>query len=203
MIHRLRPFPLKAIAEFAFRCSLARAFFFYGYDKLSGTMFNNAPADIMNRKLSEIDMFHLTWYWFNTNKEISWSIGILQILAAVLLLFNKTKIIGTLMFLPILSVILLIDIYCAASPGLSSRVFFYICVCLVILYRQRARLQYLLINPVPLSPLPDTQQGKTINSAVAVILYFILFLILAFGLEVLVLVIANSIFKVPANFLRP
>lgn len=203
MIHRLRPFPLKAIAEFAFRCSLARAFFFYGYDKLSGTMFNNAPADIMNRKLSEIDMFHLTWYWFNTNKEISWSIGILQILAAILLLFNKTKIIGTLMFLPILSVILLIDIYCAGSPGLSSRVFFYICVCLVILYRQRARLGYLLITPGAAVPVPEPQQGKTVNSYLTAFLYFVLFLILAFGLEALALIIANSIFKVPANFLRP
>ena len=82
----------------------------YGWSKLTGVQFGiNDPA-LLNKPLQSVDKFHLAWYLFSLDKTFNLSIGILQLIGALLIVINRTAIIGTLFLLPILLQIFLIDL---------------------------------------------------------------------------------------------
>jgi len=80
------------LLEFALRIYIAYYLADYGFSKLTGGMFNNATPEILKTELQKVDLFHLTWFFFQKSKLLSYTIGICQILSAILLLFNKTVI---------------------------------------------------------------------------------------------------------------
>lgn len=122
------------------------AFYSYGYAKLNGTMFKNATNKILDTPLSKVDMFHLTWFWFDKNSSLSISIGVLQIIIATLLLFKQTRLIAAMMAVPILMGILLIDMNCTNLPGLTIRIVFYLAICFYIFLINKIRLKTLFIE---------------------------------------------------------
>jgi hypothetical protein len=125
------------LLDFSMRVYLAYFFISYGYSKFTGEMFNNISAEQLKQPLNKIDMFHLTWYWFSQNTALSYTVGFFQILSAIMLLFERTVILGVIIAFPILLNIFIIDAYCVGMPELFFRVLFYILfLVLFIIYRR-------------------------------------------------------------------
>lgn len=125
--------------EFALRIYIAYYLADYGYSKLTGDMFNNATPEVLKTELQKVDLFHLTWYFFQKVRLLSYTVGVCQILSAGLLLFNKTVLWGCALALPILFTIVLVDVSVLPDNILAIRVSLYLlCILLFIWYRKNA-----------------------------------------------------------------
>lgn len=82
----------------------------YGYSKMTGDQFGQRSVEILNTPLKDVDKFHLAWHLFSLDKTFDNVVGLTQILGAVLIVFNRTALLGTLILLPILGQIFLIDL---------------------------------------------------------------------------------------------
>jgi len=92
------------------RWYLAYYMFDYGWGKMTGDQFGHRSVEILNTPLKDIDKFHLAWHLFSLDKTFDIVIGLMQIIGAVLIVVNRTVLVGALMLLPILGQIFLIDL---------------------------------------------------------------------------------------------
>lgn len=92
------------------RWYLAYYMFDYGWDKMTGDQFGHRSVEILNTPLKDVDKFNLAWHLFSLDNTFGIVIGITQIIGAVLIVINRTVLVGALMLLPILGQIFLIDV---------------------------------------------------------------------------------------------
>ncbi|RNC87738.1 MAG: DoxX family membrane protein [Winogradskyella sp.] len=90
------------------RCLLAYIFFQYGYSKLTGGQFGLKEVEL-NTPIKDLSLFRISWYLFD-HQPFKFIVGLSQIICALLLMINRTVILGAFMFLPIVATILIIDI---------------------------------------------------------------------------------------------
>lgn len=90
------------------RVLLAFIFIGYGTAKLAGYQFGVTP-EVMAQPLGQVSLSHLAWYCFD-HEPFSAFVGISQIVASLLLLWNRTALFGALLLLPIATTILVIDL---------------------------------------------------------------------------------------------
>lgn len=121
------------------RVLLAWIFLSYGWSKLNNAQFGLSPEEI-TKPVSEIGLFKLSWFLFDQQPFKSF-IGISQILAGLLLLYNRTVILGALISIPILLNILVIEITYIKMTGFYWRLSYYIFLDLIILWHYRERLK--------------------------------------------------------------
>ncbi len=81
----------------------------YGWGKMIGEQFGNRSVEILNTPLKDVDKFNLAWHLFSLDKTFDIVIGIMQIIGAVLIVINRTVLVGALLLLPILGQIFLVD----------------------------------------------------------------------------------------------
>lgn len=93
-----------------FRWYLAFYLFSYGVQKLLMNQFIVTDTNILNKSIKDIDSFYIAWYLYEKSSFFSIVTGVLEIVASVFLIFNRTLLIGSLLALVILSNILIIDI---------------------------------------------------------------------------------------------
>ncbi len=97
-------------AVLALRWYLAFFMFSYGYGKMTEGQFGLYDPAMLDKPLRENDTFHLAWYLFSQSRFFDIVVGLSQILGAVLLVFNRTVLLGALVLLPVLGQILLVDV---------------------------------------------------------------------------------------------
>lgn len=90
------------------RFLLAITFIGYGYSKVIDGQFGLSEME-MNTAIKDLSLFKTSWYLFD-HEPFKSIIGFSQIICGLLLLFNKTAIIGAFVFLPIVATILIIDL---------------------------------------------------------------------------------------------
>lgn len=81
----------------------------YGFSKLIDGQFVRSE-EILNTPLKDIDKFNLAWYLFSLDKTFNIIVGLSQIVGALLIIYNRTVILGALILIPILFQIFLIDV---------------------------------------------------------------------------------------------
>lgn len=101
--------PTKELFILGLRILLFIIFMNYGIGKLSGGQFGNLTTQELNTPIKDLSLFKIGWYLFDHQPFKSF-IGISQIIAACLLLFNRTYLIGLLILTPIIVNILIIDL---------------------------------------------------------------------------------------------
>jgi uncharacterized membrane protein YphA (DoxX/SURF4 family) len=94
----------------ALRWYLAYYMIDYGWGKMTVGQFGLNDPDMLNKPLKEIDKFHLAWHLFSLNNVIDFAVGPVQILGGILIVINRTTLIGALLLLPVLGQIFLIDV---------------------------------------------------------------------------------------------
>uniref|UniRef100_F4CBL1 DoxX family protein n=1 Tax=Sphingobacterium sp. (strain 21) TaxID=743722 RepID=F4CBL1_SPHS2 len=91
------------------RILLALIFISYGTGKLSGGQFGNLTEKELATPIKDLSLFKIAWYLFD-HQPFKIFIGVSQIIASLMLLYNRTMIIGALMLAPIVLNILIIDL---------------------------------------------------------------------------------------------
>lgn len=81
----------------------------YGLSKLIDGQFVRSE-EILNTPLKDIDKFNLAWYLFSLDKTFNVIIGLSQIIGAVLIIYNRTVLLGAIVLIPILAQIFLVDV---------------------------------------------------------------------------------------------
>ena len=82
----------------------------YGWSKLTLSQFGVHDASMLEQPIKEIDSFYVAWHLYGRSEFFNISTGILEIIGGILLIFNRTVLIGALLVLSILAQILVIDI---------------------------------------------------------------------------------------------
>lgn len=124
------------------RFLLAWTFLRYGYSKLIDGQFGVTEAELL-LPVKDISLFKLSWYLFN-HEPFKTAIGVAQVLCGILLLINRTVIIGAILFLPIVFNILIIDLSFMNSFMASSfayRLSFYILLDWLILWHYKDKMK--------------------------------------------------------------
>jgi hypothetical protein len=92
------------------RWYLAFYMFSYGWGKMTGDQFGVYDPAILEKPLKEVDKFYLAWHLFSLDQPFNTITGLIQILGAALIVFNRTVLPGALLLLPVLGQIFLIDL---------------------------------------------------------------------------------------------
>ena len=110
----------------------------YGWGKLTGEQFGVTEAT-MNLPLKDVDLMRLSWYLADHEPFKSF-IGISQICTALLLLYNRTVILGAFMAIPIWVNILMWDMtFIGLYTPFTIRIPFYILWTFLILWHYRQK----------------------------------------------------------------
>jgi uncharacterized membrane protein YphA (DoxX/SURF4 family) len=119
MFEKLRLVPKKKYWDYFIlvaRFLLAFIFIKYGYSKLVDGQFGVSSSDLQV-PLKDLPLFKVMWFLFD-HEPLKTTVGILQIITGILLLFESTAILGVVFFIPIAANIVLIEFYgCRNGAG--------------------------------------------------------------------------------------
>ncbi len=110
----------------------------YGWSKITVGQFG-ISAEEMGTPVKELSLFRLSWYLFG-HEPFNSFVGISQIVAALLLLYNRTTLLGVLLSIPILANILIIDLTYLKMPGFYWRLSYYLLLDALILWHYKGRM---------------------------------------------------------------
>jgi uncharacterized membrane protein YphA (DoxX/SURF4 family) len=124
----------------AARVLLAYTLFNYGWAKLTGNQFG-VDETTMNLPLRDVGLFRLSWYLAD-HQPFKAFIGVSQIGVALLLIFNRTVIIGSFASIPIWLNILMWDMTFmeGMTKAFTFRLSFYLLLTGLILYQSREKI---------------------------------------------------------------
>lgn len=88
----------------------------YGFAKLNGSQFTILLSEL-DRPMGQVSGFWLTWYYFGYSPIFGNFIALVQILAGILLMFRKTTLLGSCLAFPVVTNIILVDIFYAIDVG--------------------------------------------------------------------------------------
>ena len=98
----------------------------YGISKMLGGQFymkDKLPAEIANTTLGEVSSFSLAWTFMGHSYPYILFIGITQLIGAWFLLWNKTKLIGVIILIPIMINIIIFDVlFLDVYPALANAI---------------------------------------------------------------------------------
>ena len=105
----------------------------YGYSKLTGGQFG-VTAATLDLPLRKVSLFNLSWYLADHEPFKSF-IGISQIIVGLLLLYNRTRLLGAFIAIPIWINILIWDLtFMGLYTPFTIRISFYLILTLLILW---------------------------------------------------------------------
>ncbi|MFK7933252.1 MAG: hypothetical protein AB8G22_07065 [Saprospiraceae bacterium] len=121
----------------------------YGWGKIAGGQFyskGQLPADIASLPISEIGGFDLLWTFMGYSYIYILFVGISQIIGAWLLLWNRTKLLGVAILIPILSNIIILDalFFEGLALGALASAVVYFSLLMYILYFNRIQVKVIL-----------------------------------------------------------
>ena len=153
----MKRFDFKEILEIT--CRLYVFFFlnFYGIGKIFGGQFYTStriPDEIAIMPIGQVPDFELAWTFMGRSFGYILFIGLAEIIGACLLLFNKTKLIGTLILIPIMANVIVFDIFFLDAYGAlgSATIYFLMLLTILVINKEKisAILKELVIKKAPL-----------------------------------------------------
>ncbi|MFT5861795.1 MAG: hypothetical protein ACI828_000439 [Flavobacteriales bacterium] len=131
---------LKGTLELVLRQCVFFILSIYALSKLLGGQFymkGKLPTEIANTTLGEASGFSLAWTFMGYSYVYILFIGVLQLIGAWFLLWNKTKLIGVLILIPIMVNILLFDlIFLDVYPALSNAIIILIMLFFILFFNK-------------------------------------------------------------------
>ena len=109
----------------------------YAISKILGGQFymkGKLPAEVANTTLGEASSFTLAWTFMGHSYYYILFVGIAQLIGAWFLLWNKTKLLGVLILIPILINIIIFDIiFLDVYPALANAIIVFTMLLLIML----------------------------------------------------------------------
>jgi uncharacterized membrane protein YphA (DoxX/SURF4 family) len=123
----------------AARLWLAFLLLTYGWGKLTDNQFG-VSAQELNMPLKDLNLFRLSWYLAD-HQPFKAFIGVSQIITALLLIFNRTCIIGAFISIPIWANILVWDMtFMGLTSAFTWRISYYLILTFLIIWHRRDRI---------------------------------------------------------------
>lgn len=147
------------------RYACAWLLYFYGISKLTGHQLV-VPAWVAQKPIGSLDGFTLTWYYFGYSHVFKAILGMIQVVAASLLLFRKTALLAALVMVPVMTNIVLINIFYGIAPGAEFFAFSILFALLLILWQEREAFHALLWTSQPAEPRSALRSHWVVRSVV-------------------------------------
>lgn len=128
----------------------------YAISKIFGGQFymkGKLPAEIANTTLGEASSFSLAWTFMGHSYFYVLFVGLTQLLGAWFLLWNKTKLIGVLILIPIMINIIIFDIiFLDVYPALANAIIVFLMLLLILFFNKEIIIEaYLKLINSPLN----------------------------------------------------
>jgi hypothetical protein len=130
-------FNAKETVELVCRIYICLFLSIYAVGKLLGGQFytpDAIPDEVYVSQLGSASNFDLAWTFMGRSRGYISFIGISQLIGALLLLFNRTKLIGTAILFPILVNIIVFDIFFLDKYGALASACIYLLMLLIIIF---------------------------------------------------------------------
>jgi len=113
--------------------------FTYGISKLAGVQFTHAP-DMAQRPVGSLSGYQLTWYYYSYSHVYGSILGLVQVAGGAMLLFRKTATLGAAMMLPVMTNILMVNLFFFIGWGAQFTSAFIFASMLALLWHDRTAL---------------------------------------------------------------
>jgi hypothetical protein len=113
--------------------------FLYASSKLIGRQFTVA-SDLALRPVGTLNGRQLAWYYYSYSHVYAVLLGLIQLTGAALLLFRKTALLGAALLLPVMTNILMINIFFFITWGATCTSLLILASMLAILWHDRRAL---------------------------------------------------------------
>jgi hypothetical protein len=131
---------LKEIFELVLRQCVFIILNIYAISKLLGGQFymnGKLPEQIANTKLGEASGFSLAWTFMGHSYFYILFVGITQLIGVWFLLWNKTKLIGVFILIPILVNIIIFDIiFLDVYPALANAIIVFLMLIIILFFNK-------------------------------------------------------------------
>jgi hypothetical protein len=171
-------FDFKEILEIT--CRLYVFFFLniYGLGKIIGGQFYTSariPDEIAIMPIGQVPDFELAWVFMGRSFGYILFIGLAEMIGACLLLFNKTKLIGTFILIPVMVNVIVFDMFFLDEYGALFSATMYLLMLLIILVINKETVKKLLIELISTKVVPQISFKEKFfkYSVVLVIIIFI------------------------------
>lgn len=134
--------PFSVYLELAARIHVFLLLSAYGSGKIIGGQFypkGKLPPEVGSQTLDAVKDFDLAWTFMGNSFAYILFIGLSQLVGAFMLLFDKTKLLGVAILIPILSNIIVFDMIYFDQYGALASACIYMILCLLILYLNKER----------------------------------------------------------------
>lgn len=162
-------------------CRLYVFFFlaFYGLGKILGAQFYTPdliPLEIETMPISQISDFDLAWVFMGRSYGYMLFIGIGELIGALMLLFNKTKLIGTFILIPIMVNVIVFDIFFLDEYGALASAVIYFIMLLAILWINKEKIMKVTKTLVHFDTITKTSiKEKFIKFSYVLLIFFVVF----------------------------
>ena len=112
------------------------------------------PIGMLDTPFSSFSGYNLVWAFFHFSYGFTCVVAVLQIVAAALILFNRTRLLGSLIALPMLVFISLLDFFYAMPPGVLAHGLMHLTVVIYFVCDYGAHLLPQLLNCSNNSAMP-------------------------------------------------
>ncbi|WP_108804504.1 DoxX family protein [Aquimarina sp. Aq107] len=147
------------------------AFFIFVYGAAKPLQFKNDNG-FPDKLVNELTGMELMWSFFGYTQAIPIIIGILQVTGALLLLSKRTKIIGTLLLLPIMTNIVLFDIFYDVNTGATMNAIVFLVILIILLFFERKKMIKIFKMITLKTPKDDNRIPLFVISAILASLLF-------------------------------
>lgn len=162
-------------------CRLYVFFFLtlYGLGKIIGGQFyapGSIPSEIKTLPIEQISDFDLAWVFMGRSFGYILFIGVAEIIGALLLLFNKTKIFGTLILIPIMVNVIVFDIFFLDKYGALASATLYLIMLFSILWINKEKIITVIKTLIHFEAIPKaTIKEKLVKFSFVALIIFVVF----------------------------
>ena len=172
---------VKETLELVFRIYVCTFLSVYATGKLTGGQFytpERIPDEVFATSLGMASNFDLAWTFMGRSFGYIMFIGVTQLVGSVLLLFNRTKLIGTSILIPIMVNIIVFDIFFLDAYGALGSALIYFLMLIAILWFNKEKV-WTAFTSLIIKKAPDKQSvnGFLYKAMITLALFGLIFLI--------------------------
>jgi len=163
-------------------CRLYVFFFLtaYGLGKVIGAQFYTAsrmPDGLAQMPIGLVTDFDLAWVFMGRSYSYMLFIGLAEVFGALLLIFNKTKLVGALMLIPIMVNVIVFDIFFLDEYGALAGATLYLLMLITILAINREKMSTIFLELVSTSvSLKKSAKEKALKYLIVLVIIVVVFI---------------------------
>ena len=151
--------------------------FTYGSSKLLGRQFT-LPPEIALRPVGSLNGYQLAWFYYSHSHTYAVILGLIQLAGGALLLFRKTALLGAALILPVMTNIVMINVFFHIAWGALGTSAFIFASMLAVLWHSR----HALAGVFWIDQEGEPASVRRFHRTIAALVVLLAFTLMGFGL---------------------